>query len=178
MLASVSPYDSGTCLIQKSPQIKFADIVLSSTLPTIRHVRRPERREPTRSITSTHRCGIITRCSTSYQNAGTVHATPANRATPMRHHHEMLDIPSERWQPYCHPRPQRPPEALAPYCYPHATQRPPKSMPTSTRDVRHHRILVGAYNKRSYGDDTKLTTNSTHQPHLKTINRQSKEMGQ
>src|SRR5947207_15574265 len=101
MLASVSPYDSGTCLIQKSPQIKFADIVLSSTLPTIRHVRRPERREPTRSITSTHRCGIITRCSTCYQNAGTVHATPANRTTAKRHHHDKLDNPPESSPPDC-----------------------------------------------------------------------------
>src|SRR5450755_1958486 len=61
-------------------------------------------RHPIRTLATVlpPRCGIITRCSTSYQNAGTVHATPANRATPMRHHHEMLDIPSTRWQPYCH----------------------------------------------------------------------------
>lgn len=52
-----------------------------------------------------------------------------------------------------------------------ATRRPPKSMRTFTRDVRHHPILVGTYSKRSYGDDSKLTTNSTHPPQPKTINR-------
>jgi hypothetical protein len=32
-------------------------------------------------------------------------------------------------------------------------------------------IQIEAYGKRSYGDDPKLTTNSTHQPQPKTINR-------
>jgi hypothetical protein len=78
----------------------------------------------------------------------------------MRHHHEMLDIPSERWQPYYHPDAassrgaRHPRRALAPYYHPQATKRPLKSMSTSTRDIRPHRILVEAYNKRSYGDDT------------------------
>jgi hypothetical protein len=35
-------------------------------------------------------------------------------------------------------------------------------MSTSTRDVRPHRILVEAYNKRSYGDDT--TTDNEFNP--------------
>jgi len=31
-------------------------------------------------------------------------------------------------------------------------------------------ILIEVYGKSSYGDDPKQTTNSTHQPHPKTVN--------
>jgi hypothetical protein len=95
----------------------------------------------------------------------------------MRHHLEMLDIPSERWQPYCHPdaassRDARyPRRALAPYCHPWATRRPPISTRPSTRDDRCHSILIEVYGKSSYGNDLKPTTNSTYQSHLKTIKR-------
>jgi hypothetical protein len=53
----------------------------------------------------------------------------------------------ERWHRTANPRPKK---------------RPPKSMRTSTRDVRRHRILIEASSNRSYGDDPKQTTKSTY----------------
>jgi hypothetical protein len=99
--------------------------------------------EETLAIVLPPRCGIITRCSTSHQNAG-------NRtATPMRHHHEMLDIPSERWQPYCHPD------------------------AASSRDARHPRRTLASYMPPPANSatqiDTDINTRCSTSPNLDRV---------
>jgi hypothetical protein len=73
--------------------------------------------------------------------------------------------------PYCHHWFDEAPEPKRSLLSVPGQRRPPKSMRTPTRDIRHHPILIEAYGKRSYGDDLKLTINSTHQPKPTEVNQ-------